>query len=171
MSRPVPLGILLLLLLGLCGLCAWQWNREEQLRDLTRRQLAENADLRKALDENSARAKAGDAEILRLTETLSDIKTASVAKSQYDEALAAAQTMREGVLKQNAALKEQQEALLKANAAVAQANHAIEKTAAERDGFIQKLNALTLQDNKLVKRLQAEPAEAAPRREAGEKPQ
>ena len=171
MSRPVPLGILLLLLLGLCGLCAWQWNREEQLRDLTRRQLAENADLRKALDENSARAKAGDAEILRLTETLSDIKTASVAKSQYDEALAAAQTMREGVLKQNAALKEQQEALLKANAAVAQANHAIEKTAAERDGFIQKLNALTLQYNKLVKRLQAEPAEAAPRREAGEKPQ
>jgi hypothetical protein len=150
------------------GLCAWQWNREEQLRDLTRRQLAENADLRKALDENSARAKAGDAEILRLTETLSDIKTASVAKSQYDEALAAAQTMREGVLKQNAALKEQQEALLKANAAVAQANHAIEKTAAERDGLSQKLNALTLQYNKLVKRLQAE---AAPGREAGEKPQ
>ena len=171
MSRPVPLGILLLLLLGLCGLCAWQWNREEQLRDLTRRQLAENADLRKSLDENSARAKAGDAEILRLTETLSDIKTASVSKSQYDEALAAAQAMREGVLKQNAALKEQQEALLKANAAVAQANHAIEKTAAERDGFIQKLNALTLQYNKLVKRLQAEPAEAAPGREAGEKPQ
>jgi hypothetical protein len=170
-SRPVPLGILLLLLLGLCGLCAWQWNREEQLRDLTRRQLAENADLRKALDENSARAKAGDAEILRLTETLSDIKTASVAKSQYDEALGAAQTMREGVLKQNAALKEQQEALLKANAAVAQANHAIEKTAAERDGLSQKLNALTLQYNKLVKRLQAEPAEAAPGREAGEKPQ
>jgi hypothetical protein len=170
-SRPVPLGILLLLLLGLCGLCAWQWNREEQLRDLTRRQLAENADLRKALDENSARAKAGDAEILRLTETLSDIKTASVAKSQYDEALGAAQTMREGVLKQNAALKEQQEALLKANAAVAQANQAIEKTVAERDGFIQKHNALTLQYNKLVKRLQAEPAEAAPRREAGEKPQ
>ena len=170
MSRPVPLGILLLLLLGLCGLCAWQWNREEQLRDLTRRQLAENADLRKALDENSARAKAGDAEILRLTETLSDIKTASVAKSQYDEALAAAQTMREGVLKQNAALKEQQEALLKANAAVAQANHAIEKTAAERDGFIQKLNALTLQYNKLVKRVQAEPEAAGPPREGAQKP-
>ena len=171
MSRPVPLGILLLLLLGLCGLCAWQWNREEQLRDLTRRQLAENADLRKALDENSARAKAGDAEILRLTETLSDIKTASVAKSQYDEALAAAQTMREGVLKQNAALKEQQEALLKANAAVAQANQSVEKLAAERDGFIQKLNALTLQYNKLVKRVQAESEAAGPSREGAQKPQ
>ena len=170
MSRPVPLGILLLLLLGLCGLCAWQWNREELLRDLTRRQLAENADLRKALEENSARAKAGDAEILRLTETLSDIKTASVAKSQYDEALAAAQTMREGVLKQNAALKEQQEALLKANAAVAQANRGVEKLAAERDGLIQKLNALTLQYNKLVKRLQTESEAAAPAREAAQKP-
>jgi chromosome segregation ATPase len=170
-SRPVPLAILLLLLLGLCGLCAWQWNREELLRDLTRRQLAENGDLRKALEETSARAKAGDAEILRLTETLSEIKTASVAKAQYDEALAAAQTMREGVLKQNAALKEQQEALLKANAAVAQANQAIEKTAAERDGLSQKLNALTLQYNRLVKRLQLEAAEAAPGRDAGEKPQ
>ena len=170
MSRPVPLGILLLLLLGLCGLCAWQWNREELLRDLTRRQLAENTDLRKALEENSARAKAGDAEILRLTETLSEIKTASVAKSQYDEALAAAQTLREGVLKQNAVLKEQQEALLKANAAVVQANQSVEKLAAERDGFIQKLNALTLQYNKLVKRVQAESEAAGPSREGAQKP-
>ena len=171
MSRPVPLGILLLLLLGLCGLCAWQWNREELLRDLTRRQLAENTDLRKALEENSARAKAADAEILRLTETLSEIKTASVAKSQYDEALAAAQTLREGVLKQNAALKDQQEALLKSNAAVTQANRAIEKLAAERDGLIQKLNALTLQYNKLVKRVQAEAEAAGPSREGAQKPQ
>ncbi len=173
MSRPVPLGILLLLLLGLCGLCAWQWNREEQLRDLTRRQLAENTDLRKALEENSARAKAGDAEILRLTEALSEIKTASVSKAQYDEALAAAQTMRDGILKQNAALKDQQEALLKSNAAVAQANQAIEKLATERDGLTQKLNALTLQYNKLVKRLQPESdtGTAAPAREPAEKPQ
>ena len=43
MSRPVPLAILLLLLVGLCGLCAWQWNREEQLRELTRVQLLKNA--------------------------------------------------------------------------------------------------------------------------------
>ena len=170
MSRPVPLGILLLLLLGLCGLCAWQWNREEQLRDLTRRQLAENADLRKALEENSARAKAGDAEILRLTETLSEIKTASVAKVQYDEALATAQTLREGVLKQNTALKDQQEALLKSNAAVTQANQAIEKLAAERDGLTQKLNALTLQYNKLVKRVQAEAEAAGAAREGAQKP-
>ena len=171
MSRPVPLGILLLLLLGLCGLCAWQWNREELLRDLTRRQLAENTDLRKAFEENSARAKAADAEILRLTETLSEIKTASVAKSQYDEALAAAQTLREGVLKQNAALKDQQEALLKSNAAVTQANQAIEKLAAERDGLTQKLNALTLQYNKLVKRVQAEAEAAGAAREGAQKPQ
>ncbi len=171
MSRPVPLSILLLLLLGLCGLCGWQWSREELLRELTRRQAAEISDLKKEVDETSARVKAGAAEILRLTETLNDIKTASVAKSQYEEAVGAAQTMREGVLKQNAALKEQQEALLKANAAVAQANQAIEKTTAERDGLSQKLNTLTLQYNKLVKRLQTEAAEAAPARDTAEKPQ
>ncbi len=156
MSRPVPLGLLLLLLGGLCGLCAWQWNREELLRELTRRQLAEIGDLRKALDENSSRAKAADAEILRLTEALADIKTASVSKTQYDEAMGAAQTMREGVLKQNAALKEQQETLLKANSAVAQANQSIEKLTADRNSVTQKLNALTLEYNKLVKRLQSD---------------
>lgn len=162
MSRPVPLGILLLLLAGLCGLCAWQWNREELLRELTRKQLAEIGELRKALAENSARSKAADAEILRLTETLSDIKTASVSKTQYDEAIAASQTMREGVLKQNAALKEQQETLLKANAAVALANQSIEKLTADRNTLTQKLNALTLDYNKLVKRLQADAQSAPP---------
>jgi chromosome segregation ATPase len=165
MSRPVPLGILLLLLAGLCGLCAWQWNREELLRDLTRRQLAEISDLRKALDENSTHAKTADAEILRLTEALADIKTASVAKTQYDEAVAAAQTMREGVLKQNAALKEQQETLLKANAAMAQANQSIEKLTTDRAALTQKLNALTLEYNKLLKRLQTAPQTAPPQKE------
>jgi hypothetical protein len=162
MSRPVPLAILLLLLAGLCGLCAWQWNREELLRDLARRQTAEIADLRKSLDENSARSKAADAEILRLTEALADIKIASVSKTQYDESLAAAQTMREGVLKQNAALKEQQDLLLKANAAVAQANQSIEKLSTERNGLTQKLNALTLQYNKLVKRVQPDSQDTPP---------
>lgn len=162
MSRPVPVGILLLLLAGLCGLCAWQWKREALLRDLTRRQLAELGDLRKALQENATRAKTADAEILRLTEALADIKTASVSKTQYDETTASAKALREGVLKQNAALKEQQEALLKANAAVAQANQSIQKLTAERNGLAEKLSALSLQYNKLVKRLQNAPPEAAP---------
>jgi uncharacterized phage infection (PIP) family protein YhgE len=162
MSRPVPLSILMLLLLGLCGLCAWQWQREEQLRDLTHRQLAEITGLHKTLEENVARAKAADAEILRLTEALNEIKTASVAKSQYDEALDAAQKMREGVLKQNTAIKQQQEALTKANATIAEANRTVEKLVAERDGLSQKLNALAQQYNKLVKRLQTDAAEPAP---------
>lgn len=166
MSRPVPLAILLLLLAGLCGLCAWQWHREELLRELARRQTAEIAGLRKSLDETTARSKAADAEILRLSEALSDIKTASVSKTQYEEALASAQTMREGVLKQNAALKEQQEMLLKANAAVGQANQAIEKLSAERNGLTQKLNALTLQYNKLLQRFQ--PASQDPQPASGQ---
>lgn len=170
MSRPVPLAILLLLLLGLCGLCAWQWNREELLRVLTRSQLSEIEGLKKALDESSLRAKAADAEILRLTEALNEIKTASVAKTQYDEAVAVAQTMREGVVKQNAALKEQQEALLKSQAAATKANQTIERLTGERDGLGQKLNALTQQYNSLAKRLQSEANPTPPAREPADKP-
>ena len=170
MSRPVPLAILLLLLVGLCGLCAWQWNREEQLRELTRVQLVENAELRKALEESTTRAKAGDAEILRLTGALNEIKTASVAKTQYDEALEATRTMREGVLKQNAALKDQQDALLKSQAAVAKANQTIEKLTTERDGLGKKLNSLTLEYNKLVKRLQPEAPQSPSPRDAAPPP-
>lgn len=170
MSRPVPLAILLLLLLGLCCLCAWQWNREELLRTLTRSQLSEIESLKKALDESSLHAKAGDAEILRLTEALNDIKTASVAKTQYEEAVTAAQTMREGVAKQNTALKEQQETLLKSQAAVSKANQTIERLTAERDGVGQKLNALTQQYNALAKRLQADANQTPPVREPSDKP-
>jgi chromosome segregation ATPase len=150
----------------LCGLCAWQWNREEQLRELSRVQLVENAGLRKELEESVTRAKAADAEILRLTAALNEIKTASIAKTQYDEALEAARTMREGVLKQNAALKDQQEALLKSQAAVSKANQTIEKLTTERDSLGKKLNSLTLEYNKLVKRLQPDAPQNTPPRDA-----
>ena len=36
--RPLPNIILSLLLLALCGLCAWQWNRERSLRELLQSQ-------------------------------------------------------------------------------------------------------------------------------------
>lgn len=150
MTRPVPLSLLLLLLLSLCGLCAWQWKREDDFRDLTRRQLAEIASVRKELDETSARAKAADAEILRLTGSLSELRTTSVAKTQHEEVLEAAQKMKENILKQNTALKEQQDALTKASASITTANETIKSLAAERDSVAKKLNALTLEFNKLA---------------------
>ncbi|MEK0444965.1 MAG: hypothetical protein RLZZ399_286 [Verrucomicrobiota bacterium] len=157
MSRPVPLSFLLLLLIGLCGLCSWQWSRENDFRELTRRQHAEITSLHKELDETSARAKAADAEILRLTASLSELRTDSVPKTQYEETADAARKMRDSILKQNAALKEQQEALAKANQAIAQANQSIQSLAKERDGVVKKLNALTLEYNKL-----ANPEKGAP---------
>ena len=123
-----------------------------------------------ATNQATFKTKAADAEILRLTEALNEIKTASVAKTQYDEAVAAAQTMREGVVKQNAALKEQQEALLKSQAAATKANQTIERLTGERDGLGQKLNALTQQYNSLAKRLQAEANPTPPAREPADKP-
>jgi uncharacterized coiled-coil DUF342 family protein len=150
MTRPVPLSILLLLLLSLCGLCAWQWKREDDFRDLTRRQQAEIASVRKELDDTSTRAKAADAEILRLTGSLSELRTSSVAKTQHEEVLEAAQKMKDSILKQNAALKEQQDALAKASTSITAANETIKTLAAERDSVAKKLNALTLEFNKLA---------------------
>lgn len=150
MTRPVPLSFLLLLLLSLCGLCAWQWKREDDFRDLTRRQQAEIASIRKELDETSTRAKAADAEILRLTGSLSELRTSSVAKTQHEEVLDAAQKMKESILKQNAALKEQQDALAKASTSITTANETIKSLVTERDAVAKKLNALTLEFNKLA---------------------
>ena len=150
MTRPVPLSILLLLLLGLCGLCGWQWKREDDFRDLTRRQQAEITSTRKELEESTTRAKAADAEILRLTGSLTELRAGSVAKTQHDELLEAAQKMKESIQKQNAVLKEQQDALTKANTSIASANDTIRSLAAERDAVAKKLNVLTVEFNKLA---------------------
>ena len=168
MTRPVPLSLLLLLLLGLCSLCAWQWKREEDFRDLTRRQQAEIAAVRKELDETSTRAKAADAEILRLTGSLSELRTSSVAKAQHEELLEAAQKMKDSILKQNAALKEQQYALAKASTSISTANETIKTLAAERDSVAKKLNALTLEFNKLAN--PEKPADSPPPKPADQKP-
>lgn len=148
--RPVSQGILIMLLLAVCGLCVVQWWRESRLRETA----AERGD---ALDRISAerndlaaRLKAADAEILRLTAALAELRGNSVSKETHEEAVKMAADVRETAQKQNAVLAEQGEALKKQNAAIATANETIRKLAAERDAVAARLNELTARYNKAV---------------------
>lgn len=148
--RPVPQSILIALLAALCGLCAAQWWRESELRGRAVAQGEELGRLMGERDELAARAKAADADILRLTAALTDLRTNSVARQEHDEVARAAGQLRETVEKQNAAIREQNEAIIRQNAAVEQANETIRRLAAERDGLARRVNEVTALYNKLV---------------------
>lgn len=149
--KPVPSSLLLVLLLALCGLCAWQWQRESALRRIVSTQLAEVNQLVAERSELESRAKAADAEILRLTGTLAELKANSVDKQTHDEVLAANTTMRESIEKQNTAIKDLNETIAKASLAIQQANESITKLTTERDALAKRLNEVTAKYNALAK--------------------
>jgi len=151
--RPIPQTILLFLLLALCGLCAWQWSRESILREVVTTQRNEIQTLTQLRDELEGRAKAADAEILRLTGTLAEMRAQSVSKDTLDEQQQAAMQLKEVVEKQNLAIKEQNDAIAKQNASIQQANDTIKKVIDERDQLSKKLNEVTTLYNKLAQSL------------------
>lgn len=148
--RPVPSYLLLLLLLALCGLCAWQWQRESQLRQIAVSQRDGIVRLTAEREELESRAKRADAEILRLNGSFNELRASSVSKQIHEEVLAANAQMRESIEKQNTAIKEQNEALMKQSQVIQQANESIKKLAAERDDLIKRVNDVSEKYNKLV---------------------
>lgn len=150
--KPVPNIALSVLLIALCGLCAWQWNRERSLRELLQSQGSQLHAVTTERDELSARMKAADAEILRLTASIAELRTNSVAKEVHEETITAAKTQRETLAKQNAAITQQNEIITKQNGAIQQANDSIQKLTAERDSLAKRLNDVTAKFNELVKK-------------------
>jgi len=149
--KPVPNIVLSLLLVALCGLCAWQWDRESKLRlQLKDKVMAVNL-LTIQREELEAGVKAADAEVLRMTARLAELRANSVSKDIHAEALQANTLLRENVTKQNAAITLQNELLTKQNASIEQANESLRKLAAARDGLAKRLNEVTAMYNKLVK--------------------
>ena len=150
--KPVPASLLSVLLLALCCLCGWQWHRESQLRALHNAALAEVMQLSTQRDDLETRVKAADAEILRLTGALAELRANSVAKQLHDDVVAANMQMRETLGKQNAVITEQNDRLAKANAAILQANENLMKVTAERDSLAKKVNEVTALYNALAKK-------------------
>jgi DNA repair exonuclease SbcCD ATPase subunit len=149
--KPVPNILLSALLLALCGLCFWQWHREGQLRVLVAAQAAQLTALTVKRDELEARVKAADAEVLRITASLAELRASSVSKEVYEEALQANTALRESVVKQNTAITQQNELITKQNASIEQANDNLKKLITERDDIAKRLNDLTALYNKLAK--------------------
>jgi DNA repair exonuclease SbcCD ATPase subunit len=149
--KPVPNILLSALLLALCGLSFWQWHREGQLRSLASSLSEQLAEVTAKRDDLEARVKAADAEVLRITASLAELRASSVSKEVHDEAMQANTTLRESVLKQNAAITQQNELITKQNASIQQANDSLKKLVTERDDLAKRLNDLTALYNKLAK--------------------
>ena len=155
--RPVSSTILVTLLAALCGLCTIQWYRESDLRQLGVELRNETTKLAGANQELENRVKAADAEILRLTGSLGELRQTSVSKAEHEEQTILNAQLREMAEKQNAAIKQQNESIEKQNALIEQANVAIKqgndtvkKLTEERDAVSKKLNETVAKYNKLV---------------------
>jgi hypothetical protein len=122
--RPVPASFLLILIVALCVLCSWQWQREMGLRTIVNRQAGELQVLQAERDEIESRVRAADAEILRLTGSLHELRGNSVARQEHEELLDQAKRMNEAIGKQSALITEQNEAIAKANEAIQGADRA-----------------------------------------------
>lgn len=148
--RPIPGYILILLMLSLCGLCVWQWSRETELRKISAQQREEITALQSEQFKTEASMKAADAEILRLTASLAELRTNSIAKEEFDALTENGTKMREGIEKLQAAIKERDGALAKLNTSMQQANDQIKKLISERDSVATRLQEVTQKYNKLA---------------------
>ncbi len=149
--KPVPNILLSVLLIALCGLCAWQWDRESKLRLLLKDKITAVNALTTQRDELETRVKAADAEVLRITASLAELRANSVSKDTHAEALQANTLLRENVTKQNAAITQQNELITRQNTSIQQANESLKKLVIERDDLAMRINEVTAMYNKLVK--------------------
>jgi UTP:GlnB (protein PII) uridylyltransferase len=133
--------------MGLCGLCAWQWYRESLLRELYGKSTSALAILQHDRDELMIRVKAADGEILRVNQSLIELRANSVSKAQHAELTERHSVLKDGIEKQNAMIIEQTAALAKAATSMEQANRNIRALTSERDDVVAKLNATITEMN------------------------
>jgi hypothetical protein len=155
--KPLPLKGLLGLLVALCLLCGWQFYREFGLREWNENLADRTVRLQVEVQELNSRAKAADAEYLRLTGALNELKATSIDRATHDAMVEANKKMAEGVEKQNAYISEQTNALEKAVAAVKQAQEQVAGLLKERDAVVKRLNDTVASYNKLVGEKKAAP--------------
>jgi len=149
--RAFSLKMLCLLLLALCGLCGVQWWRESQIRAIATALRTDLAATTAERDRLTERAKAADAEILRLNATFTDLRANSVPNLEMETAIQAAEVLNARIAAQNQTLLRQNQVLQQQNEAMQKANATIQRIAAERDGLAKKANDITARYNALVK--------------------
>lgn len=142
--RSFSLTVLFLLLLAMCGLCGVQWWRESRIREIAVGLRSELMAITAQRDQLNDRAKAADAEIVRLNAAFVELRANSVPKPDFETSMAALEQANARALAQNQALQRQNEAMQKANVT-------IQHVATERDSLAKKANEITAKYNALVK--------------------
>ncbi len=166
--------LLIMISLGLCGLCTLQWLREFALRarieEITQQLIAENK-LRIEFEEKSIRF---EEEIKRITQLRAETEAALLVATEEVQQRTADQTargysiavlMNELIAKGSAlgsasqlaakttdAIKDRNAEVTAQNAAIEKANAQLKQLASERDAAILQLNARTKEFNELVEK-------------------
>jgi methyl-accepting chemotaxis protein len=150
--RSFPSAILFLLLLAMCGLCGVQWWRESQLREIAVGLRSELNSVTHERDDLLTRAKAADAEILRLTGAFTELRANSVPREEVESMLQTLEDLRCQMHLQNQAVEQQNEAVQKQSMAMQKANTTIQSLATEREDLAKRLNEVTTKYNTLLKK-------------------
>ncbi|SRR6266511_2325375 len=170
-------NLLIVIALGLCGLCIWQWVREAELRK-------EAEDLSKALYKEKevvqnleGHLKRSEAEVMRLDKIKTDLT--ETIKTNRQEILALTkltEKLEKEVENQKAQIDVYKDAIEKANANITKQNETITKQnetlkqlADERNASVDKYNQLVNQYNDLVKQFEKFQQDVQKAAEAGSK--
>ena len=154
--------LLVVLALGLCGLCAWQWHTQVQQH--------------KTLTNLSQTIADQTAEILRATNSVAilDQQLAQL-DARLTELRSVAQSNRTEIATARADNQRLTDALAQANANIRQQNEILKTVGAQRDAFLQRLNeaiqdrnAVVAKYNDLVKQI-SETRSAQPQTEPADK--
>lgn len=155
-------NLLIVIALGLCGLCIWQWVREAQLRKQAEDLSKELYQKKEIIQSLEGQLKRSEAEVLRLdklktemTETIKTNRHEILTLTKYSEKL------EREIENQKAQLDVYKDAIEKANASIQKQNEDIQKQnemlkelAAERNASVEKYNQLVTQYNDLVKQFE-----------------
>lgn len=167
-------SLLAIIVLGLCGVCVVQWQREfllnAKIKELTDQLIAENK-LRIEFEEKAFRF---EQEIARITQLRNETEAALLEATEQVKLLTEDQTARGysiAVLMNEAmstahelaaykqlaekggdALKDRNTEVSEQNSAIEKANASLRQLVSERDDLINKLNARTREFNELVEK-------------------
>lgn len=153
---PVSRHILVLLLLCLCALCQVQWWRESRLREFNTTQSHKLSQLTADLELASERLKTADAEVLRLTAAMAELRSNSVSRESLEEAVQVNARLNSAVETQNERIRALNDALEHQGDAVRKANESIRQIAASRDDLAKRLNEVTALYNRTINEGRAE---------------
>jgi chromosome segregation ATPase len=155
-------NLLIVIALGLCGLCVWQWVREAGLRHRTESLSKELYAKKELIQTLEGQLKRSEADVLRLDQLKTDL-TATIKTNRHEivSLTKLSEKLEKEIETQKAQMDVYKDAIEKANANIQTQNENIKKQnemlkdlAAERNASVEKYNQVVTQYNDLVKQFE-----------------